>query len=164
MALSLDVRTDIEWLVRMEKGVRNKANIVRVFVLIVGLAMIANGSWMVSRAVEWFFHIPVDMPATGEPNGHLIRDVGFAYIVFGFALNWCALELKDRRPVFLMVAFFMVAHALGHASEILVGLLPTSHWLIDFPLVFFPGLVLGALAIPGVWSSLLDSNGTGEER
>jgi len=51
--------------------------------------MMANGIWMVSRAIQWFFHIPVDMSATGEPNGHLIRDIGFAYIVFGFALNWC---------------------------------------------------------------------------
>lgn len=70
--------------------------------------MMANGIWMVSRAIQWFFHIPVDMSATGEPNGHLIRDIGFAYIVFGFALNWCALRLESRRPVFLMVSFFMV--------------------------------------------------------
>jgi len=118
--------------------------------------MIGNGVWMVSRAIQWFFHIPVDMPATGEPNGHLIRDVGFAYIVFGFALNWCALQLESRRPVFLMVSFFMVVHALGHVSEILIGLLPASHWWIDFPLVFFLVVILGALAIPGVWASLVE--------
>ena len=82
---------------------------------------------MVSRAIEWFFVIPADMLATGEPNGHLIRDVGFAYIVFGFALNWCAMQLERRRAVFLMVSFFMVAHAFGHVIEILLGLLPTSH-------------------------------------
>ena len=120
--------------------------------------MIANGIWMVSRAIQWFFHIPADMSATGEPNGHLIRDIGFAYIVFGFALNWCAFQLASRRPVFLMVSFFMVAHALGHAVEILIGLLPTSHWWIDFPLVLFPGLFLGTLAIPRVWSSLVSDH------
>ncbi len=120
--------------------------------------MIANGIWMVSRAIQWFFHIPVDMPATGEPNGHLIRDVGFAYIVFGFALNWCVFRLESRRPVFLMVSFFMVVHALGHITEILIGLLPKSHWWIDFPLVMFPGIVLGALAIPRVWASLVSNH------
>lgn len=125
--------------------------------------MLGNGIWMVSRAIDWFFHIPVDMSATGEPNGHLIRDVGFAYIVFGFALNWCALQLESRRSVFLMVSFFMVVHALGHAIEILIGLLPPSHWWIDFPLVFFPGLVLGVLAIPCVWASLVDDNGAGKQ-
>ena len=120
--------------------------------------MLGNGMWMVSRAIEWFFHIPVDMLATGEPNGHLIRDVGFAYLVFGFALSWCALQLKRRRAVFLMVSFFMVAHALGHIVEILIGLLPASHWWIDFPLVLFPGLILGVLAIPGVWASLVSDS------
>ena len=132
--------------------------ILRAFVHITGVVMIGNGLWMVSRAIEWFFHIPVDMPATGEPNGHLIRDVGFAYIVFGFALNWCALQLKRRRPVFLMVSFFMVVHALGHSVEIIAGLLPASHWWIDFPLVLLPGLIFGLLAIPRVWASLVGDN------
>ena len=134
-----------------------KQQIVRSFVHIVGTAMMANGIWMVSRAMEWFFNIPADMQATGEPNGHLIRDVGFAYIVFGFALNWCAVQLDRRRPVFLMVAFFMVAHALGHVAEIMIGLLPPSHWWIDFPLVLLPGLSLGLLAIPGVWETLVQN-------
>ncbi len=137
------------------KHLRATQKVTTTFVQLVGVAMIGNGIWMVSRAIEWFFNIPADMPATGEPNGHLIRDVGFAYIVFGVALNWCALQLKNRRPVFLMVAFFMVVHALGHVSEIIIGLLPASHWWIDFPLVFLPGLILGGLAIPRVWTSLV---------
>ncbi len=136
----------------------SKQQILRSVLHIVGAAMIANGIWMVSRAIQWFFHIPVDMPATGEPNGHLIRDIGFAYIVFGFALSWCAFRLESRRPVFLMVSFFMVVHALGHAIEILIGLLPTSHWLIDFPLILFPGVFLGALAIPRVWALLVSDH------
>ncbi len=147
----------------MEKSLKPKQQILKAIFHIVGVAMIANGIWMVSRAIEWFFHVPADMLATGEPNGHLIRDVGFAYIVFGFALNWCALQLQSRRAVFLMVSFFMVAHALGHVVEILVGLLPVSHWWIDFPLVLFPGLVLGVLAIPRVWVSLVGDSGAGDE-
>ncbi len=140
-----------------------KQQILRAFFHIVGAAMIGNGIWMVSRAIEWFFHVPVDMLATGEPNGHLIRDVGFAYIVFGFALNWCALQLERRRAMFLMVSFFMVAHALGHIVEILIGLLPASHWWIDFPLVLFPGLILGVLAIPRVWASLVGDSDAGKQ-
>ncbi len=131
---------------------------IKVVLRIVGAVMIANGIWMVARAIEWFFHIPADMTATGEPNGHLIRDVGFAYIVFGVALSWCSFELQSRLPVFLMVTFFMVAHALGHLVEILLGALPASHWWIDFPLVFLPGLILGTLAIPGVWGRFCGSN------
>lgn len=138
-----------------------KTQILKIVFHVVGTVMVVNGIWMVARAIEWFFHIPANMLATGEPNAHLIRDVGFAYVVFGFALNWCALQLQSRRPVFLMVAFFMVAHALGHVVEILTGLLPASHWWIDFPLVFLPGLMLGVLAVPRVWSSLVHADGGG---
>ena len=130
---------------------------------IVGALMIANGIWMVSRAIEWFFTIPADMLATGEPNGHLIRDVGLAYIVFGFALNWCAMQLDNRRAVFLLVSFFMVGHALGHVVEILVGLLPPSHWWIDFPLVLLPGLVFGLLAVPSIWESVIGDQTAGHQ-
>ncbi len=147
----------------MERQSKTKKQILRFFFHIVGAAMIGNGIWMVSRAIEWFFYIPADMLATGEPNGHLIRDIGFAYIVFGFALNWCALQLQYRRAVFLMVSFFMVAHALGHVIEILTGLLPASHWWIDFPLVLFPGLILGVLAIPRVWASLVGDSAAGNQ-
>ncbi len=136
---------------------KSERQIFKLFLQLAGIAMIGNGLWMVVGALEWFFNIPADMPATGDPNGHLIRDVGFAYIVFGCALNWCALQLQSRRPVFLMVSFFMVAHALGHLVEILLGLLPASHWWLDFPLVFLPGLVFGALAIPRVWAALVDN-------
>ncbi len=140
---------------------KSKQQILRAFFHIIGAVMIGNGIWMVSRAIEWFFQIPADMQATGEPNGHLIRDVGFAYIVFGFALYWCALHLEDRRAVFMMVSLFMVVISLGHVIEILTGLLPASHWWIDFPLVFFPGVVLGVLAIPRVWASLVGVSDAG---
>ncbi len=125
--------------------------------------MIVNGIWMVSRAIEWFFNVPADMAATGEPNGHLIRDVGIAYIIFGAALNWCAFQLNRRRAVFLLVAAFMFFHALGHVIEIVVGLLPASHWWIDFPLVLLPGLILGVLAIPRVWESLVADSVAGKQ-
>ena len=58
--------------------------------------MIGNSLWMVIGAIEWFFNIPADMPATDDPNGHLIRDVGFAYTVSGFAVNCCALRLQSQ--------------------------------------------------------------------
>ena len=139
----------------MAKKMSQRHQILKTILQIVGLAMIANGIWMVASAIEWFFSIPADMPATGEPNGHLIRDVGIAYVVFGIALHWCALQLNSRRFVLLMVAMFMIFHALGHAFEILFGALPTSHWWIDFPFVFLPGLFFAALAFPKIWAWLV---------
>jgi len=128
-----------------------RQNILKIAIKLIGIVMIANGLWMVARAIQWFFNIPADMPATGEPNGHLIRDVGFAYLVFGIALMWSAQRLQSRRPVLLMVSLFLTLHALGHVVEILIGLLPHSHWWIDLPLVFLPALFFLVLAIPKVW-------------
>lgn len=136
----------------------SKQGFVKIFIHITGLAMVVNGLWMVARAVEWFFNIPADMLATGDPNGHLIRDVGFAYLVFGAALNWSAFDLRNRRPILLLATAFMVLHALGHSVEILIGLLPASHWWIDFPLVLMPGLIFAGLAVPGIWQALMDES------
>jgi hypothetical protein len=122
--------------------------------------MIGNGLWMVFSALPWFTNIPTDMAATGIPNSHLIHDVGIAYIVFGVGLVWCASNLGRCRSVYLGTMFFMTGHAMGHAVEILVGQLPPSHWWIDFPLVFLPGIILAVLAFPQVWRRVTSSSET----
>jgi hypothetical protein len=131
--------------------------ITRWFFRLLGVIMITNGLWMVFSALPWFTHIPADMAATGIPNSHLIHDVGIAYIVFGIGLVWSASNLERCRPVYLGVMLFMTGHAIGHAVEILVGQLPPSHWWIDFPLVFLPGIILAILALPQVWSKATSS-------
>ncbi|MBW8012279.1 MAG: hypothetical protein FVQ83_13770 [Chloroflexi bacterium] len=129
------------------------------FFRITGVSMIANGLWMVFSALPWFTHIPTDMAATGNPNSHLIHDVGIAYIVFGVGLEWCASNLERCRPAYLGIMFFMSGHAIGHAVEILAGELPPSHWWIDFPLVFLPGIILAVLALPQVWKKVKNVKG-----
>lgn len=121
-----------------------------------GIGLIANGLWMTFSALPWFTLIPTDMAATGHPNNHLIHDVGIAYIVFGVGLVWCASNLARSRPVYLGVMLFMTGHAAGHAIEIMAGQLPPSHWWIDFPLVFLPGIVLAVLAFPQIWKRVTD--------
>ena len=73
-----------------------------------------------------------------------IRDRVFS--IAGIALLWCAQNIHRSYLVFLGVVLFYVGHALIHVVEILVGLLPPSHWWIDFPLVFLPAMVLLAVA------------------
>ena len=124
---------------------------------ITAVVMIANGIWMMSAAFNWFFHIPAGLPDTGHPNGHLIRDVGLAYLIFGGALWWCCKDLAQRRPVFLCVAAFMVGHAAEHLGELIVGVLPPSHWMLDFPLVLAPGFLFAALVFPVVWRRLVET-------
>ena len=126
----------------------------QVFFALNGIIMMLNGVWMMLSATHWFNNIPADMIATGNPNNHLIHDVGVAYFVFGFGLIWCAMNLERCRPVYLGVTMFMVGHALGHVVEIFGGYLPTSHWLIDFPLVFLPAILFFIIALPPVWKRL----------
>jgi hypothetical protein len=125
------------------------------FFRLFGLLMVANGLWMVASAVHWFYTLPAGLPDTGHPNGHLIRDVGLAYLIFGAASTWCSFQLRERRPVFLCAAAFMIGHALDHVAEILLGVLPFSHWLLDLPGVLVPGVFFAVFTHPGAWNWLV---------
>ncbi len=126
------------------------------FLRIAGIAMIVNAAWMALSAHHWFVTIPADLQATGNANLHFIHDVAAAYFTFGVGLIWCASNIKKAYPVYLGATLFMVAHGLSHVLEILAGQLPHSHWLIDLPLVFLPGLFMGFLALPAVWKKITE--------
>lgn len=120
--------------------------------LVVGIAVVSlvNAVWIFGSVAHWFQWIP-GVADTGEPNDHFVRDVGLVYGLFGGALIWVLRAPMQRHAVFVLAALFYLGHALGHVAEILLGAMPPDHWLIDLPLVFFPGAVLGVLALPGVW-------------
>lgn len=120
---------------------------------LLALASSANGLWMLLHAWSWFSLIP-GVANTGEANAHLIHDVGVAYLVCGIGLFWCARDPRRAHAVFVGVTLFFVGHAIGHMIEILFGLLPHSHWLIDLPLVFGPAILLAWLAMPARWRRL----------
>lgn len=125
------------------------------FFRIAGIFMVVNGIWMVADAVHWFYNIPAGVTDSGQPNGHFIRDVGLVYMIFGVALTWCSFQLAERRAVFVCVAAFMIGHALDHLVEILMGVLPPSHWLLDLSPVLAPGLLFAVFLHPGAWSWLV---------
>ncbi|MBI3171425.1 MAG: hypothetical protein HYZ32_02410, partial [Hydrocarboniphaga effusa] len=75
---------------------------------ILGAVMAGNGLWMLLHAFHWFWNVPAGLPDTGDPNGHLIRDVGVAYVIFGAALVWSTFKLARRRAVYLCAAAFML--------------------------------------------------------
>jgi len=124
----------------------------KIFLRVAGIAMIANAAWMALSAHHWFMNIPADLPATGSANLHFIHDVAAAYFTFGVGLVWCASNIEKAYPVYLGATLFMVAHGISHVLEIITGQLPHSHWLIDLPLVFIPGLFMALLATPLVWN------------
>lgn len=131
--------------------------LIPLFFCLMGIVMVGNALWMGLFSLHWFDNIPADLVATGAPNVHFIHDVALAYFVFGVGIFWCASHLQNCRPVFLGVSLFSAGHAINHVIEILIGQLPHSHWWIDFPLVFLPGLLMAILALPKVWEKFVVS-------
>ena len=112
---------------------------------LMGATSIGNGLWMLLFAQNWYDNMPVAAHDTGPLNTHFVHDVGLVYLIAGLALLWCANNLSKSLGVYIGVVLFYVGHALIHVVEILLGLLPPSHWWIDFPLVFVPAILLFAL-------------------
>ncbi|HEY8186124.1 MAG TPA: hypothetical protein VIF64_08650 [Pyrinomonadaceae bacterium] len=100
--------------------------------------------------LSWYTGLPADVPHTGPLNPHFVRDLGVAFIVVGLAFGWSAFHLEESRPVHLALTVFFTGHALIHVSDIVMGRLPNSHWVIDLPGVFVPALIMLALAVPSV--------------
>lgn len=112
---------------------------------ILGGISLGNGLWMLISATTWFAKMPVGAEDTGPMNAHFVHDVGLVYVLVGMGALWCGYRLQKSIEVHIAITLFMGGHAFIHVGEILSGALPTSHWLIDAPLVTFPALVLMAL-------------------
>ena len=112
----------------------------------IGGLSIANSLWMLAAPRHWFYHIPADVPAIGPFNSHFIQDIGCAYLAAGLALMWGAAQPASRRLLVTIAAVFYGGHALVHVWGTAAGDLPASHWLIDFPSVYLPALILACIA------------------
>ena len=109
------------------------------------LLNLANGLWMLADPSGWYSGIPAAVPDTGPLNEHFVRDIGATFVTLGLALYWAGLRPAFRAPLVGVVALFLSLHALVHVYDTLRGLLPTSHWLIDFPAVYLPTGILIAI-------------------
>jgi len=114
---------------------------------IAALGNVANGAWMLADPPGWYRGLPAAVPDTGPLNEHFVRDIGAAFTVMALALGWAAVRPALRVPMLVLVAAFYGLHALVHVLDTVRGLLPPSHWLIDFPGVYLPALLLAALAV-----------------
>jgi hypothetical protein len=109
------------------------------------LGNLANGLWMLADPAGWYRDLPAAVPDTGPLNEHFVRDIGAAFVVMAAALGWAAARPALRVPMLGLVMLFYVLHALVHVYDTLRGLLPATHWTIDFPGVYLPALLLTAL-------------------
>lgn len=118
---------------------------------LLGILNLGNGLWMLAAPVSWYHNLPADVPDTGPLNLHFVRDIGAAFTTIGVAFCVAAPRAPERRGVLLGATLFYVLHALIHVADLRSGRLDPGHWLIDFPGVFLPTLLLLALCLPRWW-------------
>ena len=97
--------------------------------------------------LSWYTEFPAGISHTGPFNPHFVRDLGVTFLVIALAFGWSARHLERARPVHLALTLFFTGHALIHVADIVMGRLPSNHWLIDMPGVFVPALIMIALAV-----------------
>ena len=112
---------------------------------VTGLLNLGNAAWMLADPPGWYHGLPAGVPHTGPLNEHFVRDIGATFAVMGAALLWAAARPAARVPLLAMVTLFYLLHAAIHVYDTLRGLLPASHWSLDFPGVYLPALLLLAM-------------------
>ncbi len=118
---------------------------------IIGVLNLANGIWMLLGPAHWYAHLPAGVPDTGPFNAHFVRDIGAAFTTIGLTFCAAANRPQYRRVVVAGAATFFVLHALVHVTDMLGGRLHHDHWLIDFPGVFLPAIILLVWCLPRWW-------------
>ena len=114
--------------------------------VILGLALSANGLWMLFAPAAWYQAVP-GVAETGPANAHFIRDIGCAFLVAALALLWLA---RSRRawPAALAGGAFLALHALVHVWDTLAGREHPHRLLAELPTVFLPAILVLWLAWP----------------
>ena len=116
--------------------------------VLLGVAMLANGTFMVIAPEPWYWAVP-GVPDRGPFNQHFVRDIGFIYLLMGAAFIYGALYTKYRFQLWLFPAAWLVCHAVFHVWEVMVGICGPQSLVEDFAGVTLPallavGLILGS--------------------
>ena len=115
--------------------------------VVLGLALGANGLWMLAAPAGWYGAIP-GVAGTGPANPHFIRDIGCAYLVVALSLFWLAKTPRQAWPAALAGGAFLAFHALVHLWDSLAGRESFGQLVKDLPTVFLPAILVLWLAWP----------------
>lgn len=111
--------------------------------IVLGIAAIANGIYMLVAPESWYFAVP-GVTTTGPFNQHFVRDIGLIFLFIG-----CAFLIGVIRPDLRVICWaapslWLSGHALFHFWEVAVGICSASAIPRDFPAVTLPA-ILGIL-------------------
>ncbi|HEX5998323.1 MAG TPA: hypothetical protein VFZ16_02820 [Hyphomicrobiaceae bacterium] len=111
--------------------------------ILMGLAALANGTFMLVAPEPWYFAVP-GVTDTGPFNQHFIRDIGLIFLFVGTAFLLGAAKPHYRLVLWAAPTLWLAAHALFHFWEVAVGICGPSVLVRDFPAVTLPAII-GAL-------------------
>lgn len=114
--------------------------------VILGLALGANGLWMLAAPGSWYQAIP-GVADTGPMNPHFIRDIGCAFLVVALALFWLA-RSRQAWPAAFAGGAFLTLHAVIHVWDTLAGREHPHRLLAEAPTVILPAILVLWLAWP----------------
>lgn len=117
---------------------------------LIGVGAAVNGFWMLMAPEHWFARIP-GVTDTGPLNQHLVRDFGACYLLVGALVLGALARGQLTRTTHLCIIVFFSLHAAIHLWEVLTGRMGSGHWVVDFPGVFLPVLILIVVSLPIAW-------------
>ncbi|PJI43407.1 hypothetical protein [Ferrovibrio sp.] len=114
--------------------------------ILLGIAMEANGVFMLVAPEAWYFIVP-GVTATGPFNQHFLRDIGLIFLFLGSAMLIGAARPHLRVLMWGAAAVWLWGHALFHLWEVAVGICGPSVIVQDFPAVTLPAIIAAALTL-----------------
>ena len=110
-----------------------------------GVALGANGAWMLVAPMNWYRWIP-GVVGTGPANLHFIRDIGCAYLVAGLSVIWLGRAPRLAWPAALAIGTFLGLHAVVHLYDFFTGHESARNLIADVPAIFLPAVLVIWLA------------------
>jgi hypothetical protein len=108
--------------------------------MLLGVAMIANGVFMLVSPEGWYLAVP-GVTSTGPFNQHFVRDIGLIFLLLGGAFLVGAALPHVRVLLWAAPSIWLTGHALFHFWEAAVGICSPSVIPRDFPAVTLPAMI-----------------------
>jgi hypothetical protein len=108
--------------------------------VLLGVAAIANGIYMLASPESWYFAVP-GVTTTGPFNQHFVRDIGLIFLFLGGAFLVGAARPELRVAFWAAASVWLSGHALFHFWEVAVGICTADAIPRDFPAVTLPAII-----------------------
>ena len=126
--------------------------------VLLGVALIANGVFMLVAPESWYFAVP-GVTSTGPFNQHFVRDIGLIFLLLSGAFLVGAARPGYRVMLWAAASLWLSGHALFHLWEVAVGICSPSVIPRDFPAVTLPAIIGILLTL---WAIRPSRDGRGE--